>query len=192
MADQPTSTSSTAPIPENAAANAKRLARRKFLTGTAMALPAVMTLTPGSAMAMTSITCGQKALDSGATATCLLKPPSNCNDGKFRLPVKLHDKLVWDSTAKRMKPNGVATYFEGMKDGNSVWRKCSTGAVASTSMPTDCNPNPQLATPTGYAIVHITADAGKIKHVGSPTNPSNCIITSAAGACMASLAYRSG
>jgi hypothetical protein len=159
------------------------------------ALPAVMTLTPGAAQALVSVTCGDKALDSGLTAQCILIPPSQTDDGHFRLPVSLYDKLVWVQDAWGQwvqQPNNVPTYFKGVHNGAQVWRSCATGAVIGASPPEDCNPNPMGAPSTGYAIVHISADDGDIVSVGSPTSPTNAIITSAGGACMASLAMRAG
>lgn len=78
----------------------------------------------------------------------------------------------------------------GMDNGESVWRTCSTGQSLGLNEPTDYNPDPNLLYPNGYAIVHINAEDGSIVGVGSPDNPQNAIITSAAGVCMASLVAR--
>ncbi|MGR8921566.1 MAG: hypothetical protein ACU85V_18275 [Gammaproteobacteria bacterium] len=190
---------SSASLPEQD--KASLLARRQFLKGTSLALPAVMTLTPGAAQAMVSITCGQKALDSDLTAECLLVPPDNTDDGMYRMPVTLYDRLVaeldehgnpkLDANGNPvLVPTGEATYFMGLSNGETVWRDCSSGLPLGTEDPDDLNSSPNLMYPTGYAIVHIDAENGEIVSVGSPDNPSNAVITSAAGACMASLAMR--
>lgn len=166
------------------------LARRNFLKGTSLALPAVMTLTPGTVQAMVSITCAQRALDSDLTTECLLMPPGNTDDGYFRLPVSMHDQMVEVTNEQGQPetvPNNVPTYFLGVDDGEPVWRSCANGAIFGPEPPEDCNLAPNLLYPTGYAVVHVHVENGEIVAVGSPTNPANAFITSAAGACMASI-----
>ncbi len=153
-------------------------ARRNFLKGTSLALPAAMTLTPGTAQALASITCGQKALDSNLTATALVSD----DDGLYRQSVDVYDRLIPGVDGNNnpvMVPNNIPTYF--LDTVQAIWR--DAGGAAIGAEPADKGPN----VVTMLAIVHIDATNGAPVAVGSGTNPTNAIITSAAGACMASL-----
>lgn len=163
---------------------ARLRARRQFLKGTSLALPAVMTLHSQAVQAVTSITCGQKALDSGITVPCV----SSTDDGCLRQVVTCYDKLI--KVNKKMVGNGTNTYFQGLAPGSPspVWRHMN-GSLVPDSEVQYINTK-DMRGKTTRAICHISAIDGSLVAVGSPTNPTNCIVTSATGACMASLALR--
>ena len=153
-----------------------------------MALPAVMTLHSGAAQAVTSITCGDKGIAAGATALHLIIPPTP-DDGFMRSQVQLYDQMVPGTDMygnPTTLPSNVPTYYSGIKNGQPIWRLVTDGTELP-GQPSDLNQQPNLPQPFGFAVVHISADDGSIAAVGSPYNPSNSIVTSAAGACMASL-----
>lgn len=159
---------------------APRPGRRHFLKGTALALPAAMTLTPGTAQALASVTCGQKALDSNLSAPVLVTDA----DDQMRQSVDVYDQmeLVTDGQGNTsLQPNGVPTYF--FDNVQSVWRDVA-GTSLGAGVPSDRGPAPIA---TRLAIVHIDATDGSPRSVGAGTAPSNAIITSAAGLCMTSL-----
>lgn len=168
--------------------------RRRFLKGTTLALPVVTTLTPGAAQALTSMTCGDKALlDGGLTPDFLLTPP-NSDDGHYRLPVVVYDREVPldDGNGNiTMVGNEEPTYFSGIDQGQPVWRSFVDGSVVSTEDPPDLRNPPDISL-TGYAIVHVSATDGSTVSVGAKDSPPNAIVTSAAGACMNSLAMHQG
>ena len=162
--------------------------RRQFLKGTSLALPAVMTLHSGAAQAITSITCGAKALASGQSASCVITG----DDGFLRQTVITYNgtKLNRKNQRVPLQP-AVATYFAGQESvgGTLVpcYRDFHGNKVTDTTLvdtTTTCG--------TRRAIVHIDATNGGIRAVGASTPPSNCIVTSAAGLCMASLAAHGG
>lgn len=172
-------------------ATARTTSRRQFLKGTSLALPAVMTLHSGTAQAITSITCGAKALAAQQSATCL----TTGSDGRYRLSVNCYDKLVTKKiNGKTVKVgNGTPTYFLGKKPSGTggvvdCWRDMSGNEVLDTSL-VNKSGSPCA---TRQAIVHISCKDGSIQAVGSSTAPTNTIITSAAGLCMASLIARGG
>ena len=172
-------------------AQARITSRRQFLKGTSLALPAVMTLHSGTAQAITSITCGAKAYAAQQSASCV----TTGSDGCYRLPVNCYDKLVSKKVnGKTVKVgNGTPTYFLGKKPSGTggvvdCWRDMSGAEVLDTTVIN------KSGSPCGtrQAIVHISCKDGSIQAVGSGTTPTNCIITSAAGLCMASLIARGG
>jgi len=169
---------------------ARLAARRKFLKGTSLALPAVMTLTSGTAQAMGSLTtCGTRARDSNLAVPAVL---IEGDDLYLRQSVEVFDQVIQvdDGTGGGgtiPQPNGIPTYFFDPEV--SKWRTVS-GAFVNPST------NPDLVPPTDRgpvaiavrnAIVHIDAENGEQVAIGSPSNPPNAIITSAAGLCLASL-----
>ena len=182
MTSEPKPNQQSGAADESVGDMARVRSRRNFLKGTSLALPAAMTLTPGTVQALASVTCGQKALDSNLTAPVWIA--DGADDGLYRFDVDVHDKLVPGVDGQGnpiMVPNGTPTYFIDTVQG--VWRD-STGGI------TDPQPPEDLGGPVAIkrAIVHINAVDGAPVACGSGSNPPNAIITSAAGACMASLA----
>lgn len=165
---------------------ARLRARRQFLKGTSLALPAVMTLHSQAVQAVTSITCGQKALDSNITVPSV----TSTDDGCLRHVVRVCQGLTYDKKSKSWVGDGKDSYFQGLAPGspNPVWRRMDGSLVSSDDEKyIDKNDNRNRTT---RAIVHISATDGSVVAVGSAYNPTNCIVTSATGACMASLALR--
>lgn len=182
-------------------APAARTSRRRFLKGTAIALPAVMTLNTASAAALarTSLHCGQPLTH----APC---PPLRFErDNFFRDRVKCYDRLV-AVTDRRGRvsgytANGVPTYFEGLRgsDQEPCWRYVSNGNEVPASEQPFINAPTNLrsldptrsrrAGPTreGYAIVHFSAQDGRVVAVGEPHAPPDALMTSLSGACLKSL-----
>jgi len=165
---------------------AAQMGRRNFLKGTSLVLPVAMTITPGTAQALASITCGQKALDSPMTAANLV----SSEDEFLRYQVTVYDQMVEETinNVVTMVPNNEPTYFRDTV--TNEWRNV-TGAVEGPAGADDnADPKPDdigTTTYTRFAIVHIDATDGSPVAVGSGSAPSNAIITSAAGLCMASL-----
>lgn len=181
--------------------------RRGFLKGTSLALPAVVSLHSGTALANTSLGCGGMGnLPQNYSKVCedSYSPPP---DNRMRKPVKCYRKLAKSGTTWSVvnTPAGAepAYYFEGVTPGQSgsCWRKVSdgtritnTGELAALAKAKvghnsignvakfDCGV-------TKYAIVHVSTSNGQIVAVGEPcgTNVPGAIVTSWTGACMASL-----
>ncbi len=191
-----TDANATAPAPQ---AHDQVAARRRFLKGTTLALPAVMTLhsVAAQATARSSLSCANQIPQSPCTH---LRPQP---DDYFREKVACYEKLnkTWDSKKRSFKytPNGQATYYEGIKctDQQKCWRYVATGAIVPTSeyelinCPTNPKavPSPTTCTPINHqhAIVHFSAIDGKVMAVGEPQTPVGCMMTSLSGACLKSL-----
>ena len=175
--------------------------RRRFLKGTALALPAVMTLNTAHAgsLARTSLNCGQPVMH----APCA--PLRFDRDDFFRDKVACYDKLV-AVTDKRGRvrgytANGVPTYFEGLRgsDQRACWRYVANGEeVPAAEQPYINAPNnlrtldparsrSASACREGYAIVHFSARDGSVLAVGEPHAPVDALVTSLSGACLKSL-----
>jgi hypothetical protein len=169
-----------------------RPTRRRFIKGSSLALPAVMTLHSHSAQALVSITCGQKALDTGETAVPVIDIGED--DDHLRENVVVYDELFEETVENNgeeetvLVPDGQAKFFRD--DYANVWRDVSGNSLGE-SMPQSCN---YVEGGVGHkrAIIHISANDGAPVSCGAHTPPTeDAIITSAAGACMASLVTRS-
>ena len=169
--------------------------RRRFLKGTTLALPAVMTLHSVAARA-TALSSGSQCANNVPQSPCIPLRPQP--DDYFREKVACYDKLVKNSR-KQWVRNNVATYFQGINSTNQqqCWRYCSDGSIVpTTEVPQiNCLQNPMRkasaspATPINYqhAIVHFSAVDGSVMAVGEPQTPVGCIMTSISMACLASL-----
>lgn len=175
--------------------------RRRFLKGTALALPAVMTLNTASAgtLARTSLHCGQPVTH----APCA--PLRFERDDFFRDKVRCYDQLVAvrdkRGRVRSYTANGVPTYFEGLRgsDQRACWRYVANGQEvlagdqpfinAPTNLRSLDPARSRSASPCreGYAIVHFSARDGSVLAVGEPHAPPDALVTSLSGACLKSL-----
>lgn len=194
-------TNTDATPPEQANPDMALVARRRFLKGTTLALPAVMTLhsVAAQATAATSISCA----DTISQAICIPIKPTQ--DDFFRNKVPCYDKLTKSTATVRGKTvttytaNGQATYFEGINciDQTKCWRYVATGEIVPATehelinCPTNVNakPSPTTCVPINqqYAIVHFSCVDGSVMAVGEPRTPVGCMMTSLSGACLKSL-----
>lgn len=174
-------------------------ARRRFLKGTTLALPAVMTLhsVAAQAVARSSTQCANNVPQSPVVHL------RDREDDYFRQKVACFDKLVYNKKKKTWSRTGQATYFQGLNSTNqrSCWRYVANGdIVPDTEIPlinSAANPRREKASgvPTNaiaqkYAIVHFSAIDGSVMAVGEPQTPVGCIMTSITMACLHSLMGR--
>ena len=165
--------------------------RRRLLRGAAASVPVVMTLHSGTAQAMASITCGDKALHSQHNASyhpsTLVHDPDD--DELLRHRVDIYDKKVqvhrngqwvWEN-------NGQPTYFPGKHEGQPCWRHYNGTIVSGSSEPPD-DRGEKIG--ERWALAHVDAQNGDLVAIGAPQNPHDAIYTSAAGNCMVSLQNR--
>ena len=190
----------TTPLRENEAAHPQQTTRRTFLKGTTLALPAVITLHSGAALANISVS--QCVAQRANIAALPVISPNQ--DQLGRNLVDVYEKL-------RKKTSGVGYevdpevarpyYFAGIENGADVVRYISSGLIVPTTEYGEVNgsgfPNWLMtpALPKQYAIVYYNTDkigGGTVVSVGSPTNPSptHASTVSAAGACITSLMHR--
>jgi hypothetical protein len=193
--------------PADRAPGAPNAARRGFLKGTSLALPAVVSLHSGTALANTSLGCGGMGnLPQNYSKVCedSYSPPP---DNRMRKPVKCYRKLTKSGSKWSVvnEPAGTnpAYYFRGITPGvaGKCWRKVSDGTritnrgelaaltrarVGHSSIRNVANFDCGV---TKYAIVHVSMHDGHIVAVGEPcgTTVPGAIVTSWTGACMASL-----
>jgi hypothetical protein len=189
----PTPLPDPAPSPDNAAT------RRRFLKGTTLALPVVMTLNSvaAQATARSSLSCAEK--DPPTNVLNLTEAP----DGWYRQEVKLASRKVEnddddddDKGGKGSKgsdgdddddddcEDSEAKYFKGMTCGDStlVWMNLD-GTIA----------NPQTGiSEVGcdqkrYALCHFSSADGSLLGYGETAACAGSFITSASGACLKSL-----
>ena len=190
----------TTPIGENEAAQPQQTTRRTFLKGTTLALPAVITLHSGAALANISVS--QCVTQRANIAALPVISPNQ--DQLGRNLVDVYEKL-------RKKTSGVGYevdpevarpfYFAGIENKVDVVRFMD-GTIIPKSEEKFVNasrfPNyvaGSLRLPQQYAIVYYNTDkigGGTVVSVGSPTNPSpgHASTVSAAGACITSLMHR--
>ena len=161
--------------------------RRRFLKGTSLALPAVMTLHSVSAQAQArvSLTCA----DTQPTYTGQVLTPTQ-TDEVFRKAVPVYG----GKTASGSPPSVTYTpenpaeprYFRGLKAGTpptDVYRKVEDGSVV-----TDENlVNLDEAFASQYAVVHFDKNTGAVISIGEPVPDGNAMVTSLTGACLHSL-----
>jgi hypothetical protein len=180
--------------------------RRRFLKGTTLALPAVMTLgsTAAQAAARTSLACGQPPSE----RPC--RPLAFAKDEFFRERVACYDQLIAQKDRRGQiagySASGVAQYFEGIgsRDQQACWRYVATGEpVSDAEIPFINAPGNSRsldlkrslsAKPCreGLAIVHFSARDGSVLAVGEPRTPPDALVTSLSGACLKSLWGRAG
>jgi len=169
--------------------------RRRFLRGTSLALPAVVSLHSGTARAATSLGCGGEgnvAQDGFAVLTDI-----DHEDERLRAAVELY-RLV------QLKAGGTSTntadweivagdpgsYFLGQDGGSPVWRRLDGSLVDGDELAALEALKNEAAIKTGttkYAIVHVSTADGSVTAIGSPDVQLGSIVTSFTGACMASL-----
>jgi len=182
--------------PRQTGDDARVAARRRFLKGTTLALPAVMTLHSVAAQA-TARSSGTQCANNVPQSPCvhLRDQP----DDYFREKVACYDKLTYNSTKKIWTRNGVATYFQGINCTNQqqCWRYVKDGTIVPTSEVPQINcatnvykkpSSSSTSTVTHkHAIVHFSAIDGCVMAVGEPQTPVGCIMTSISMACLNSL-----
>jgi len=182
------------------AGEARIAARRRFLKGTTLALPAVMTLHSVAAQA-TARSSGSQCGNNVPQSPCvhLRDQP----DDYFRQKVACYDKLT-QNNKKAWVRNGTATYFQGINSTNQqqCWRYVKDGTIVPTNeVPyINCATNvyrkssSSSTTPVTYkhAIVHFSAIDGSVMGVGEPQTPVGCIMTSITMACLTSLTGGAG
>ena len=189
--------------------------RRHFLKGTTLALPAVVTLHSGTALAATSLGCGGFNGNTQGYVKVLCDSNNPPEDNRFRVPVLLYRKLVKTTVTSRGKPNTVkwevdknntGHYFKGKVGATDTWRFVVAGplVVAGTPVTGDeldavrkaaishqdiINVQFFATTTKKYAIAHVATQSGAIVAVGTPTTDKvmNAIVTSWTGACLTSL-----
>jgi hypothetical protein len=184
---------------ETGAVHRQGASRRRFLKGTSLALPAVMTLHSVSAQAQaaSSAFC---ANDVDATAASHLTIDQ---DSYFRNKVEVFSKIIEDGNGG-FESNGEATYFLGSVGGSAKWRMVNTGAIIAdedirfVNAPANMNvlrvvpiqTVPVDVFPQQFAIVHFDNQSGAVISVGAPlgeVNLGTAMVTSLTGACLHSL-----
>jgi hypothetical protein len=195
MENQDTNKDAVSPTGDGAE-HARVAARRRFLKGTSLALPAVMTLHSVSAQAQArqSAYCANDINQSAAQPTI----PSTATDDYFRKSVNVYAKLIDDGSGTYVS-DGQPTYFLGSSGSTDVWRKVADGQpVPTAEIPfINASINGLRATPTSdpgsplgtvKAIVHFDSTSGAVVSVGAPNGENlNAMVTSLTGACLHSL-----
>ena len=182
--------------------------RRHFLKGTTLALPAVVTLHSGTALAATSLGCGDFNGNMQLYAKVLCDSNNPPEDNRFRVPVLLYRKLEKTTVTKKGKvtvtwnvvTGDLGHYFIGKIGLTDTWRLVANGtpvtgdelaAVKKAAISHQDIKNVQFfaTTTKKYAIAHVATQGGAIVAVGSPANTQiqNAIVTSWTGACLTSL-----
>lgn len=175
------------------AEHARVAARRRFLKGTSLALPAVMTLHSVSAQAQAR----QSAYCANDIDQSAAQPVISGTDDYFRKSVNVYAKLIDDGSGNYVS-NGEATYFLGSSGTTDVWRKVADGQpVPGAEIPfINANINgaraatsdPGSPVGTANAIVHFDSTSGTVISVGAPNGENlNAMVTSLTGACLHSL-----
>lgn len=198
------------PDPSSGGSSESTQSRRRFLKGTTLALPAVVTLHSGAAQAATSIACSNVPPPK-YTKVCEDNYP--CQDNCMRVKVKCYKKMEWKKKNGNWKwviseTDTTPKYFQGKDaDGKSVWRYVADGKCVPNNPPTASNgPCYELSgvqncyadqkfycgeSKDKYAICHVSLQTGYIKAVGTPCEDYDkipgCIVTSWQGACIASI-----
>ena len=133
--------------------------RRRLVKGTTLALPAIMTLRSGSALAATSLTCAVRegAAGNGTTGGATVVTTTDGTD-YVRQTV-----TVYDSTGNTGTPK---YYFDSVMN---VYRDYTTGANLGATAPTDLGN--QLTGTTYYALAFVDG-TGTVVALGPGTVPS--------------------
>jgi hypothetical protein len=190
-----TDANTTAPAPQ---AHGQVAARRRFLKGTTLALPAVMTLhsVAAQATARSSLSCANQIPQS----PCMHLRPQP--DDYFREKVACYGKLKKVRINRKLvfSPASLTTavYYEGIRptDQQKCWRFVSNGAIVTApseleliNCPGNVNAPRATCGPINHqhAIVHFSAIDGQVMAVGEPQTPVGCMMTSLSGACLKSL-----
>ncbi len=202
------------PPPSESEPSAIDTTRRKFLKGTTLALPAVVTLHSGAALANSSIACSNVKPPSYTKVLCDTYPDQdNCHRVKKELYKKLDFVDInkgtkkppnWDWVISTTDTNGY--YFEGQDQlGNACWRYAADGkCVPNTLKTSTSSPHHELDAVkkncintkmrTGkqkYAICHVSLSTGLPVAIGTPVAEQNtvtgCVVTSWQGSCLASI-----
>lgn len=170
--------------------------RRRFLKGTGLALPAVVTLHSGAARAAVSLGCGGNG-NVSQTGYAILTTQDHADD-RLRAAVELYRKVQVKSGGNaanvpadwEVNTSDPGSYFQG----NGVWRKLDGSEVtgnelqALVALAATAPTSTTIRTgTTRYAIVHVNTSNGSVAAIGSPDPIANAIVTSWTGACMASL-----
>jgi len=175
--------------------DARIAARRRFLKGTTLALPAVMTLHSVAAQA-TARSSGAQCANNVPQYPCVHLRQDQ--DDYARAKVGCYDKLYENSEGKWVG-DGKQTYFRGVNSVNQLecWRKVADGSVVTSSeelklINHETNTKRTGGTPgpcgdPRYAIIHFSAIDGRVMAVGEPQTPVGCIMTSITMACLHSL-----
>lgn len=170
--------------------------RRRFLRGTGLVLPAVVTLHSGGARAAVSLGCGGNG-NVSQTGYAILTTQDHADD-RLRAAVELYRKVQVKSGGNaanvpadwEVNTSDPGSYFQG----NGVWRNLDgtevTGNELQALVALAATPPTSTTIRTGttrYAIVHVNTSSGSVAAIGSPDPVANAIVTSWTGACMASL-----
>ena len=111
--------------------------RRHFLKGTTLALPAVVTLHSGTALAATSLGCGGMGNLPQTTKVLCDVNDSTGHKNYMREPVTLFRKITIGTTGNNRKVTvkhpGAESYFKGM----GVWRHVGTSSGPAAGVPVD-------------------------------------------------------
>lgn len=169
--------------------------RRRFLRGTSLALPAVVTLHSGTARAATSLGCGGEgnvAQDGYIVLTDL-----DHQDERLRASVELYRLVQLKSGGTSNNPadweivtSDTGAYFLGEDGGAQVWRRLDGSLVETDELAALQSLASDASIKTGtfkFAIVHVSTSDGTVTAVGAPDAQPGSIVTSFTGACMASL-----
>lgn len=169
--------------------------RRRFLRGTSLALPAVVSLHSGTARAATSIGCGGEgnvAQDGYDILTDV-----DHQDERLRAAVELYRLVQLKASGDSGNPNDweivagdPGSYFLGQDGGTPVWRRLDGSLVEDDELAALEALKNEAAIKTGttkYAIVHVSTADGSVTAIGSAEAQLGSIVTSFTGACMASL-----
>jgi len=188
---------------EPPAAKGQVSSRRRFLKGTSLALPAVMTLhsVAAQAQARSSAYCANDTQQSG------FAPLTVDQDDYFRHSVAVYDTLVKKVQGQTVvyEGDGIIAFFAGKdSDGTDVIRKLDGSVVpeplvldgnnlnqATKSVNYPLNPNyvpPKQSFDNQFAIVLFDSQSGAVVSVGEPsTTLGVTMVTSLTGACLHSL-----
>jgi len=169
--------------------------RRRFLRGTSLALPAVVTLHSGTARAATSLGCGGQG--NVAQNGFAVLTDSDHEDERLRAAVELY-RLVQlkdggtpaNTSDWEIVSGDPGSYFQGQDGDTSVWRRLDGTLVDGyelAALEALKNEASIMTGTTKYAIVQVSTADGTVTAIGSPDVQVGSIVTSFTGACMASL-----
>ena len=169
--------------------------RRHFLKGTTLALPAVVTLHSGTALAATSLGCGAFNGNTQVYAKVLCESNNPPEDNRFRVPVLLYRKLTKIKGKWTVDKNDTGHYFNGKVGATDIWRFVANGTLVGGDQlkavidAASLNVKDFKTETIRYAIAHVATQGGAIVAVGTPiqTQVPNAIVTSWTGACLTSL-----
>ncbi len=181
--------------------------RRNFIKSTSLALPAIVTLQSGTALAATSYGCGGNGNISQTYAQVLVDgyPPS---DNRLRGKVTLCRALTYSKSKKEwsVSTGNAGSYFLGKDSTGDCWRYLDGKPVLDgskaeekflTAVKMAAMNDPRIkncasfkTTNVKYAIAHVSVSDGSVVAIGHPdpkNPPMNAMCTSWTGACLASI-----